>query len=282
MAEVKNDAMEKLDAIASHLDSNSKKMDAIASRMDAMETGMADSAKRLDAVCMKQDAAEDEKKKSDAVRADADKEEEAKKDAARKDAEKEEEEKKKADAAKADAEKEAEEKKKADSARNDSASLKKLQEQIDALTRTAPAILDADTRKRVVEFQSKAQRVAQAFGDSKDAPAICQGEAEQDYRIRLLSKYKDFSKSYKDADMSKIHDASVFTSIEDAIYNDAMAEAERPSTVQPGVMIPQKIKDAAGREITKYHGDPAACWDKFNPPVRYVRRILTNGAARVQ
>lgn len=272
----------KLDKILSHLDSTSTKLDAVSKRMDAMETSYGDGMKRLDAACERMDSAakkdaekeEDEKKKADAAKADA----------ARADAEKEEE-KKKADAAKKDADdKKEEEDKKADAARADAAggaATKKLQEQIDALSRRVPADLPPDIRQRMVSFQSKAERVFQALGDSAGAPPAANGESEMDYRVRLLSGFKKHSKSYKDADLAKIGDAAVFGMIEDAIYADAVAEASNPSTIAPGILIPQRIKDAAGREITRYKGDAGSCWDVFNPPVRHVRRLLTQGSARV-
>lgn len=294
MSDAKQADAEKLDKILSHLDSTAAKLDAFGKRMDAMETSYADGMKRLDSTCAKMDAdekarkdadekEEEEKKKADAFRADA-----AKKDA-------EEEEKKKADAAKADAAKkdaEEDERKKADAAKKDAAradSNADLKAQIDALTRRLPAELPPDIRQRMTGFQFKAERVAQAFGDSvkaygdsAHAPSPCLNESEVDYRVRLLSPFKKHSKAYKDSDLSKIQDAAAFASIEDAIYADAYAEASSPSKSTPGVLIPQRIRDAAGREITRYVGDPNACWDQFNPPLRHVRRILTPGANRVQ
>lgn len=265
MAEVKNDA-EKLDKILSHLDSASEKLDAFSKRMDTMESNYADGAKKLDAACArmdgfekaKADAEEEDKKKADAARKDADeKEEKAKADKARKDAE-EEEEKKKADAARADA------------ARGDSS--QKLQAQIDALSRRMAPDLAPDAKERLVGFQSKAERVAQAFGDSAGAPPFCSGESEHDYRVRLLSKYKAHSAPYKSADLSKIGDATVFDAIEDAIYADAMLAANNPTDIAPNVLIPRTRQDATGRKITKFIGTPGACWNRFKMPYRFVKR----------
>lgn len=268
---------EKLDSIAAHMDSLHKRLDT------AEEERKADRAK-LDAACTRMDASEEERKKADASRADA-----AKADAAKADA-KEEEERKRADAAtadaaKADAAKVEEERKRADAVRADAAAagdVSKLRADIDALSRLVPAQVTPEVRQRLVGFQSKAERVAQAFGDMAGAPCAVNGESETDYRIRLLSKYKTLSKSYKDADLSKIQDAAVFTLIEDAIYKDALTEASNPTQVQPGILIPQKIRDAANREITRYVGDPNACWDQFNPPVRHVRKLQTPGSTRLQ
>ena len=131
------------------------------------------------------------------------------------------------------------------------------------------------------DAQLKAQRVYQAFGDSEGAPGQLNGESVTDYRIRLLSVFQKHSKSYKDANLSKvaIADMSVFNTIEDVIYADAVSAAHDPANFKPGVLIPQKITDSAGRTITKYIGDDGACWNQFNPPIRHVRRINTPGSA---
>lgn len=273
--EIKNDDA-KLDKVLSHLDSLHKRMDA------AEEERKADKA-RVDAACERMDAAEEERKKADAARADAAKEEEkAKADA---------EEKAKADAAaaekmKADAAAE-EERKRADAARADAAggeANKKLQAQIDALARRLPADLPPDIRQRMTGFQLRAEPVYLAFSDAAGAPPPVQGESEIDYRIRLASKFQMHARNpkVKGAKLTEIKDSGALEVFEDAIYADALAEASNPTTLQPGIMIPQKTRDQAGREITRYVGHPNACWDQFKPPVRYARRILTPGASRVQ
>lgn len=260
---------EKLDKIISHLDSASEKMDAFGKRIDAMESNYADSAKRVDAACERLDGFEKIRKDAEA------KEEEAKKDASRKDAEKEEEEKKKAkaDAARKDAEEE--EKKKADAARADAAGgeiTRKMQAQIDALMQDRPATLTADQKVRMVGFQAKAERVAQAFGDSAGAPPCVMGEGEHDYRVRLVAKYKAHSTKFKDVDLNKVQDSTAFETIEDAIYADAMHAAHHPRDIAPNVLLPRIRQDATGRKITSYVGQPGSCWNQFKMPFRYVKR----------
>ena len=272
---------EKVDAVLSRLDAWDK-------RMDAMEEGMKSDRARLDAACgmmdaMKKDADEEkeEKAKADAARADAEKEE------------KEKEEKAKADKARADAEKEEEEKKadkaRADAARADAATsdLAKLQADLAALRAAMqPPTLAPEQKLKMVEHQSRWNRVAQAFNDSDGAPPFVNGESELDYRARLASKYQQHAKNpkVKSAKLLEIKDAASLEVIEDAIYADALAEAQSPSTIHAGVLVPRRIKDAAGREIVRYSGDPNACWDQFNPPaVKVVRRILVpRSPARLQ
>lgn len=287
MADQMTDAA-KLDAIMKKLDSAETERKADRARMDAAEEERKADRARLDAYCAKTDTAEEERKKSDAARADAarkdaeDKEKE-KADAAKADAEKEEKEKQ--DRARADAaSKEEEEKKKQDAARADAAGNTELRDQIAALTRRLPADVTPEVRQRMVGFQSRWQRVASAFSDDAGAPTFVNGESEIDYRVRLASKYQAHAKDpkVKGAKLADIKDANAFEWFEDAIYNDALSEASHPTDFKPGVIFPQRIRDAAGREITKYHGDPNACWDQFNPPIRYARRFLVPGAARIQ
>lgn len=130
------------------------------------------------------------------------------------------------------------------------------------------------------DAQLKAQRVYQAFGDAEGAPGQLNGESVTDYRIRLLSVFQKHSKSYKDANLSKvaIADMSVFNTIEDVIYADAVSAAHDPANLK-GKLIPQRHRDSSGREVTKYEGDIAAFMDQFNAPIRHVRRINTPGSA---
>jgi hypothetical protein len=142
--------------------------------------------------------------------------------------------------------------------------------------------LQMDSAKDFIDAQAKAEPVYQAFGDAEGAPARLNGETRRDYRIRLLAKYQAHSKVYKDADLSKVQDETVFSAIENAIWCDAMQALRDPATFKRGVLIPQVTRDAAGRSITRYIGQDGACWDQFNPPIRHVRRINVPGSARVQ
>jgi hypothetical protein len=132
------------------------------------------------------------------------------------------------------------------------------------------------------DAQLKAQRVHEAFGDAAGAPGILNGETETDYRVRLVSKFQQHSKVFKDSDLAKIASVDVksFGAMEDSIYKDALDEASNPTTIQEGVLIPRFHADSAGRKITKYVGDPNACWGQFNPPSRYVLKFLVPGASR--
>lgn len=271
----------KLDAIIKNLNDAAEerktdraRLDAACAKMDAAEEERKTDRAKLDTACNKLDAAEEEKKKQDAARADAVK------------ADAEEEEKKKADAAKADAARkdaDEEERKKADAARLDSAGgdVSKLRAEIAVLRGLMPAQVTPEVKLKMVGHQAKAERVALALGDSAGAAPFVSGESERDYAIRLMTPYLKYSKRWKDKSLEGIND-SVLSEIETEVYHDAMTEAIRPTQFQRGALIPTKQTDASNRVITRYVGDPNACWDQFNPPVRHLRRILTPGAGRVQ
>ena len=133
------------------------------------------------------------------------------------------------------------------------------------------------TRSEFIAAQAKADRVAHAYGDA--APAPMTGETLMAYRARLASVYQKFSRSFKDSDLHRIGDPSAMSGIEDTIYNDAMTEARHPTaaSLRPGELRAVKTPDASGRMITKYFGESSACWDQFNPPIRYVTKIMTGG-----
>lgn len=244
---------EKLDTILSHLDSLHK-------RMDAADKERADSAKRFDAACERMDGfdkarkdAEEqtkEQERADAeakVKADA-AEEEAKADKSRKDAEdKEKEEKAKADAAHAD-------------------SNASLRARLDALDKRTVEMPEAD-RALFVDAQSKAERVAQAFGDS--APRWVSGESLPQYRQRLLGKFKQHSADWKGVELAKLGDDALAVA-ETKIYADAWQAAIRPANVEGGMLREVTDTDRTGRKITRFYGDPEACWSHFKQPARHV------------
>ena len=131
------------------------------------------------------------------------------------------------------------------------------------------------------DAQQRWQPVYQAYGDSEGAPWLLNGENGIDYRIRLMSKYQRYDEKFKDANLPKVAyaDESVFTVMEDSIRAAAMRALRDPANFKRGVLIPQKITDGGGRTITKYIGEDGACWDAFNPPIRFVRRINVPGHA---
>jgi len=135
-----------------------------------------------------------------------------------------------------------------------------------------------EDRSQFTAAQQKAQAVAQMYGDS--APGPLQGERLIDYRARLATPFQRHSKSFKNAKLSLITDPATLTALEDQIFADAMQALHDPATFKPGELRAVVHNDGAGRPITKYIGDPNACWDQFNPPIRHVRRIMVPGSTR--
>jgi len=136
-----------------------------------------------------------------------------------------------------------------------------------------------ESRADFIAAQSRASRLLQAFGDSAGADPFLQGESLLQYRARLATQFQKYSSKCKEVNLDRVGDLCAFGAIEAAIYNDALSEASHPTQITAGVLIPRRTRDNAGREITRYIGDPNACWDQFNPPVRHVRRFMTPGRA---
>lgn len=228
-------------------------LDSFAKRLDACE---ADNKARKDA---------DEKEEKEKERADA----AAKKDA---DEKKEKEEKERADA---EAKAKEEEKGRADAAAR--AASPDVQAQLKALEARIPVALSDADRKLFTDAQVRAERVAQAFGDSEGAPRWVNGESLSDYQRRLLGKYKPHSVHWKDKDLMKV-DASVLDIAESQIYADAMTAASAPTTVVAGTLREHTTTDITGRRITRFIGDPEVTWSPFKQAIRGVTGM--HGGAR--
>ncbi len=242
---------EKLDKVLAHLDSLHAKHDAMNAKHDAL-------AARLDALEAKGKEAENTEAavEPEPVAADAAEEEKAKADAAKKDAEEQ---------AKKDASEKEEMKKDAEVLAANTA----LKAQIAELERRIPVELPEADRARFIDAQMKAERVAQTFGDSAGAPRWANGETLAQYQRRLASKYKGHSPAWKDKDLAKL-DASVLDVVADQIYADAIAAAINPANIERGTLMERTETDRTNRRITKFFGDPEACWGPFKQPVRIV------------
>lgn len=261
-----------LDTMLSRLDAFgeafSKKMDAVAARMDAWEEkekSKADAASKADAD-KKADAA-----KKDSAKKDSDNEDDPEKpekplkeEREKNDLEKHDKAKK--DKAKADAEKKEEDDKKADAARADSMS---IEARIADLQRRIPVEMADEDRNRFIAAQSRAEAVAQAFGDSAGAPRFLNGEGLNQYRRRLLSKVKHHSADWKDVDISAFSDKALDV-VENKVYSDAMSAARNPRLIGAGVLRSRVERDVTGREITRFDGDPEACWGTFKMEPRVI------------
>jgi flagellar biosynthesis GTPase FlhF len=211
--------------------------------------------KRFDAFEAKEKERADAEEKKEKERADAAEAEKAKlKGETSEEAEKVEKEEKRADA---------EEEKKREEEKADSAKIiAGMAAQIEALNAKLQPLSNAD-RDALSVAQAKADRVAQMFGDSVNAPLY--GESPIAYRKRLAEKFKAHSKDFAEIKLDAL-DGATFDIVEAKIYADAQTVALAPATgAGRGRLMPIVTKEN-GREITRYAGDPMAWMAPFISP----------------
>lgn len=221
---------------------------AIDARMAKADSEAADLKAKADAEeAAKKEKADAEAKEAEEAKAKADAEEKAAKEKADAEA------KEKADAE--EAEKMAKEK--ADS---------QLRQEIAELRSRIPTELSDEERNEVAEAQVKADSVFSSFG--KRAPIPLSGEKPMAYRRRLMIQLQEHSPDFKAVDLSAIADSQLLSAAEKHIYADAQ-KADSLS-VGPGMLREIKRKDATGREISTFEGDPSVTWAPFQSGKRQV------------
>ncbi|HEV2269005.1 MAG TPA: hypothetical protein VGR92_06070 [Steroidobacteraceae bacterium] len=127
-----------------------------------------------------------------------------------------------------------------------------------------------DETQKFIDTQRTVDEIAQAFGDSAGAPRWMHGESHDDYTRRILTKYKPYSKSWKDVDLTHIN-GSGLTVATKQIRADAVAAAALPE-FQEGRLIERTSRDQYGRTVTKFYGDARVA----NAPFSYgglIRRV---------
>lgn len=263
---------EKLDLVLKHLDSLHKRMDAYES-MAKPDAEMPDKEQeRSDEEDCAADSEEEEKGAEGKSDGEGDNAEEAlaeeresnslkKNDKARKDSKRMRKDSKRKDS---DDEEEGEEMR--GDSRADAAELRRM---LADMEKRIPVEMPEADRTRFVDAQAQAERVAQAFGDSAGAPRWLNGETLSQYRKRLLTKVKHHSAAWKDVDLSPMADEALAV-VERQVYSDAMNAALRPTSVEGGMLRQVVETDATGRRITKFFGDPEACWGPFKQPTRRI------------
>lgn len=164
------------------------------------------------------------------------------------------------------ARKDAEERERADRARHDAATaeenadLKRRLAGMEAWKKSLTTETSASERDALSAAQSRADSVAVMFGDR--APPPMPGEVSLDYRKRQLNRFKSHSARFKESRFDSL-DEAMLSPIEDIVYADAVSVARSPAQIQPGILIPMERRDAAGRTITTYVGDPMAWMQHF-------------------
>lgn len=264
---------EKIDRILAHLD-------ALHARHDAMETGSSEMAAKFDALCKRMDALEIKEKPEGGGEkppaAEHQHKEEGHEDANLK-AEAEptplaadgEEQPGTESEMKALEVERGENHLKAHDSAADSA---KLRARLDEIEKHVN--MPEDVRTQFVAAQSKAERVHQAFGDAAGAPRWTQGEKIDQYRRRLLSAFKKHSKAWAEVDLAPFVGKALDV-VEDQVYADSITAAKNPTDIGPGMLRESVTVDATGRRISRFYGDPEACWGPFKQPLRRIERFNT-------
>lgn len=240
--ENKADAADPARELMDKLDSICARMDALGSRMDAFESK---GEKKEEEAEKKADAAEEEAEKDIKAAEKAGAEEE-------KDEKKAEEAETKADAAivRANAEM--------------AAQIRTMQAQIEALTKP----VSYEERDQLAAAQARADAVAQLFGEHVEGPLPA--ESATSYRKRVLTRFQKHSDRFKNVRIDSLS-GPVLDEVERVVYADAQAAALAPEALPAGVLIPVRSRDAAGREITRFHGDMDAWLGHFKTPGQSVR-----------
>jgi hypothetical protein len=235
-----NDEEMKAKADADEKDAFQKKFDAMMSAVDSL-------SKKVDAMMPKEEG-----EPKDVV---ADKKADAEEEEKKADAEEEEKEvKAKADAvAKADAE--------------------EMKKRIDSVEKMMPKeVSDADF-EAMADAQARADSVASAFGQSASRPQL--GETVIGYRKRLAAKFKAHSPTYKDIEISKVADDSLFAVIENQIYADAVAAGNNPVLVQGENLREVKTRSPAGHQISTFKGSISSWMNNFKADAFKVTQLNT-------
>ncbi|EPL7198488.1 NUDIX domain-containing protein [Klebsiella michiganensis] len=139
-------------------------------------------------------------------------------------------------------------------------------QEIAELRSRIPTELSDEERNEVAEAQVKADSVFSSFG--KRAPIPLSGEKPMAYRRRLMIQLQEHSPDFKAVDLSAIADSQLLSAAEKHIYADAQKAASL--SVGPGMLREIKRKDATGREISTFEGDPSVTWAPFQSGKRQV------------
>jgi hypothetical protein len=130
---------------------------------------------------------------------------------------------------------------------------------------------------KFADAQQQADRIYTGF--SQSAPPPMAGEQLLNYRKRLLRPLQQHSKEFSAVDLARL-DRQTLAGVESRIYADAMQVASNPSNLcGRGEMRAVQHRDATGRQITEYFGDPRAWLDDFAPPVEH-RLVKINQSSK--
>jgi hypothetical protein len=242
MADGEDKIMECMDKLSKRMDDMMTAYDGLNKRFDAMDAKhRADSKKEPE-----EDPEEDRKdaKREDAKRKDGEeKPEEDPEDAKRKDA-------KRKDGERVQSE---------EPDLNLSGKIAEMQRKLDAFS----AEPDFEDSAKLADAQHRADLALQSLGERIERPLL--GERSEGYRRRVLARLKKYSPKLKEIPLHGLTGAA-FDAIENTIYADAQLASRSDAVRTVGRLIPIVTRDGAGREITRYEGDPRAWRRQFSAP----------------
>jgi 8-oxo-dGTP pyrophosphatase MutT (NUDIX family) len=150
--------------------------------------------------------------------------------------------------------------------------LKEMGKRVDALE-AASKPREEEEEAKMADAQARADAAYSAHG--KRAPAPLAGETLLNYRKRLAVGMQPHSESVKGINIRSISDSAALGLIEKSLYEDAKAAAAKAAAPAPGTLFQTVRKDATGRQIIEFTGDPKACWAPFMAPTQRVTRFVT-------
>jgi hypothetical protein len=132
-----------------------------------------------------------------------------------------------------------------------------------------------ELRSRMAAMQCRADSIYAAFSES--APRFLDGETALAYQRRLLRDFQKHSPVYRNIDLRSIADPALLEAAATIIYADAMTanRNQQNQFARQGVLVERKRRDATGREISEFYGDPLVWMSQFMMPRRRVTKFLT-------
>ena len=153
-----------------------------------------------------------------------------------------------------------------------------LEAKIADITR-AQAPLTNDEANAISKAYARADSVYSMLNER--APMHLIGERPLAYCKRLANGLRKFTKTHKDEPIHDSISGRAFELIENEIYAEALAEAKNPTRNDSvGMLIETKSTGLGGKQVSKFTGDPNACWAPFMTPRTNITRFNNRAGGR--
>ena len=111
----------------------------------------------------------------------------------------------------------------------------------------------------LAKLQSRADSIAAKFGERAPSPRA--GESPEAYRVRTLRGLQRHAPAFADFDLGRAD--SVLLDVAEGRILAAAEQAARSGTETAAPLVKVEERDAAGRLVTKFYGDPLAWMAPF-------------------